>query len=72
MLGTASNSSSSTGSIHAKLRSLIADTVGFTTDALSTTGTLMARLRALSEGLGITLAFVISMYFFNINAQSSS
>jgi hypothetical protein len=51
-LGTTSDSPSPTGSIHAKLRSLIADTVGLTSDALSATGTLMARLRALAEGLG--------------------
>ncbi|MBO3459949.1 hypothetical protein G7B40_040190 [Aetokthonos hydrillicola Thurmond2011] len=51
MLGAASDASSSTGSIHAKLRNF-ADVIGTAADALSTTGSVMARLRTLSEGLG--------------------
>ncbi len=53
MLGTTAEASSSTGSIHAKLRNF-ADIVGTATDALSVTGNLMSRIRALSEGLGTT------------------
>jgi hypothetical protein len=46
MLGNASEASSPTGSIHAKLRSL-ADVIGTISDAASSTGSLHAKLRSL-------------------------
>ncbi len=51
-LGTSSDVSNSTGSIHAKLRFFIADTLGATTDTASQFGTLMARIRSLAEAIG--------------------
>ncbi|OKH14860.1 hypothetical protein NIES592_08260 [Fischerella major NIES-592] len=48
LLGTASEASSPTGSIHAKLRSL-ADVIGAISDAAARSGSLMAMLRSLAE-----------------------
>lgn len=48
-IGLSSDSSSSIGSIHAKLRFLIADTIGATSNGVDVAGTLMARLRAIAQ-----------------------
>jgi hypothetical protein len=57
-IGLSSESSSSTGSIHAKLRFLIADTIGTTSSVVDVAGTLMGRLRAIAQSHAAANVFV--------------